>query len=187
MTARPDPRMLRSRERVLAAAADLMTERGVAGATVEAVAARSGVAKTTIYRQWPNQAALVLDAFRSATADVPATDTGSLRADLVTLVGGLADALTRGPAGRLMSALVDAAERDPDVAHLHAQEARRRHLPVLVVLQRGIDRGELPAGADLDGLVDRLAGPVFHRRFVTGLPLDAAFVEHVVAAVLAAP
>ena len=56
----------------MSAALDLVAERGVAGATIEAISARSGVAKTTIYRQWPHQAALVLDAFHSVTPDPPA-------------------------------------------------------------------------------------------------------------------
>jgi len=187
VTGRRDPRVVRSRERVLAAAVALVAEKGMSGATIEAVAARSGVAKTTIYRQWPHQAALVLEAFRGAAPDAPAADSGSLRDDLVGLLGGLADALTSGPAALLMAALLDAAGRDADFAELHAQEARRRHRPVLAVMELGLANGELPADADLDELLDRLAGPVFHRRFVSGLPLDRRFVEHVVDTVLAAP
>ena len=182
-----DPRVLRSRERVLAAALELVAERGTAGATIEAIAARSGVAKTTIYRQWPHQAALVLDAFRGVAPDPTVPDTGNLRGDLVVLVRGLSSALESGPAGVLMPALMDAAERDPDFAALHAEEALRRHRPVLAVLVRGQERGELPLDVDLHELVDRLAGPVIHRRFVSGLPLDAGFAERVVDAVLASP
>ena len=183
----PDPRMSRSRQRALGAALDLIAERGIAGASIEAISARSGVAKTTLYRQWPNQAALVLDAFRSIAPDPPVPDTGTLRGDLEVLVGGFAEALGNGRAGVLMAALIDAAQRDEDFAHLHAQETVRRHRPVLAVLARGLDRGELPDGADLDALVDRLAGPVLHRRFITGLPLHRDFGEQVVEAVLRTP
>lgn len=179
-----DPRMSRSRQRALGAALDLIAERGIAGASIEAISARTGVAKTTIYRQWPNQAALVLDAFRSIAPDPPVPDTGTLRGDLKVLLGGLADALGNGRAGVLMAALIDAAQRDEDFARLHVQESLRRHRPVLAVLARGLERGELPADSDLDALVDRLAGPVLHRRFITGLPLHRDFGEHVVDAVL---
>lgn len=182
--AAPDPRMSRSRQRALGATLDLVAERGIAGASIEAVSARSGVAKTTVYRQWPNQAALVLDAFRSIAPDPPLPDTGSLRTDLEVLVGGFAEALGQGRTGVFMAALMDAAQRDPDFADLHAAETRRRHAPVLAVLTRGLGRGELPAGTDLDVLVDQLAGPVLHRRFVSGLPLDHAFGVRVVDAVL---
>ena len=176
--------MSRSRQRALGAALGLVAERGIAGATIEAISARSGVAKTTIYRQWPNHAALVLDAFRSVTPDPPLPDTGSLRGDLHVLVGGLAEAFGRGRAGVLMAALIDAAQRDPKFAQVHLDESLRRRQAVLAVLARGIDRGELPRDTDREVLVDRLAGPVFHRRFITGLPLDRDFGERVVDAVL---
>jgi AcrR family transcriptional regulator len=177
----------RSRQRALGAALDLVAERGIAGATIEAISARSGVAKTTVYRQWPNQAALVLDAFRSVTPDPPLPDTGTLRGDLLVLVAGLAEALGRGRSAVLMAALIDAAQRDPDFARLHAEESLRRRQAVLAVLGRGVERGELAADSDPESLVDRLAGPVFHRRFITGLPLDRDFGERLVDAVLNAP
>lgn len=179
--------MARSRQRVLTAALDLVAERGVAGATIEAIAARSGVAKTTIYRQWPHQGALVLDALRTAAPDPPATDTGTARTDLIVLLNGLAAGLTSATVGTLLPSLIDAAGRDADFAALHADDARRRHQPVLVVLQRAVERGELPVDSDLDELLDRLAGPVFHRRYVSGLPLDHDFIERVVDAVLRSP
>ncbi len=181
----PDPRVTRSRHRAVAATLDLVVERGVAGATVEAVSARSGVAKTTIYRHWPNQASLVLDAFRSIAPDPPEPDTGTLAGDLAILLRGLADALSSGPAGALMPALLEASQRDPGFTRLHSEESARRHRPVLAVLRRGQQRGELPADADLDDVLDLLAGPVLHRRFITGGPLDAAFADRVVAGVLA--
>lgn len=179
-----DPRMSRSRKRAIDAALTLIVERGIAGASIEAISTRSGVAKTTIYRQWPNQASLVLDAFRSVAPDPPLPDTGTLRGDLKVLVGGFAAALGTSRAGVLMAALIDAAQHDEDFARLHAQETQRRHQPVMTVLARGVDRGELPTGADLNALVDALAGPVLHRRFITGLPLDRDFGEHVVDTVL---
>ena len=104
----------------------------------------------------------------------------------MVLLGGFAEALGRGRSGVLMAALIDAAQRDADFAHVHAQEVLRRHQPVLVVLARGRDRGELPAGVDLDELVDRLAGPIFHRRFISGLPPDRDFGERMAIAALGA-
>ena len=98
------------------ATAEILAKEGIEAVSIEAVARRSGVAKTTIYRQWPHQAALVLDAFRSVAPDAPAPDTGSLHDDLVSLLDGLAGALASGPAGPLMPALIDAAERDADFA-----------------------------------------------------------------------
>ncbi|MGV8964904.1 MAG: TetR/AcrR family transcriptional regulator [Cellulomonas sp.] len=177
--------MGRSRVAVIAATLDLIAERGIAATTIEAVAARSTVAKTTIYRQWDNQGALVLDAIGTLLSTPIDPDTGTLRGDLLDLLGGLADALTTSPAAALMPALMDAAERDPDFAALHAQEATQRHQVVRAVISRGINRGELPTGTDPDVVIDLLAGPVFYRRLVSTGTVDRTFAHHVVDRVLA--
>ncbi|AEV84449.1 TetR family transcriptional regulator [Actinoplanes sp. SE50] len=178
--------MLRSRATVLTSALALLAERGIAGTTIEAIAEHSGVAKTTIYRQWDSQAALILDAFDSVLALPEDPATGDLRSDLLQLLTGFADALRTSPATGLMFALIDAAERDPAFAALHRRQAETRHRLILDVITRGIEKGELPADADPDELLDLLAGPVFHRRAVSGGRLDAAFAERVVDCVIAA-
>lgn len=185
MTARMDPRVARSRTAVLAATLELLTERGILGTTIESVSERSGVAKTTIYRHWDGQAALVLDAFGEVLQPPPEVDTGSLRGDLVAMLGGLTAALTSSAAARLMPALIDAAERDAAFAELHQAEARRRHAVAAGVIRRGVARGELPPGTDVDAVIDLLAGPLFHRRLVSSGAVDAAFAERVVDVVLA--
>ncbi|WP_421734511.1 TetR/AcrR family transcriptional regulator [Cellulomonas sp.] len=181
---RLDPRVARSRAAVLTATVQLLIERGIAGATVEAVAARSGVAKTTIYRQWPDQPSLVLDAFSSLLAAQEPPDTGTLREDLLQMLRGLAAALTTSPAAALMPALIDAAERQPAYRALHHREAEARHSSLRTVLGRGIERGELPPGTEVDLLVDLLAGPLFHRRWVSDRVLDDHFATAVVDTVL---
>ncbi len=179
-----DPRVTRSRSAVLAATVDLLGERGLAATTIEAVAERSGVAKTTIYRQWSGQPALVLDAFATLLTPAPIPDTGSLRRDLLQLLGGLADVLTSGPAGALMAALIDAAERDPAYAEVHRAQARERRAAVRAVLRHGIERGELPPATDVDLAVDLLAGSLFHRRWFAAAPIDATLAAAVVDTVL---
>ena len=186
MARRTDPRMLRSRATVLDTTLRLLAERGIGATTIEAVAEHSGVAKTTIYRQWDSQAELVLDAFGSILRAPADPDTGSLREDLVGLLGGFAQALCTGPAPGLMFTLIDAAERDPAFAALHRREAEIRHAVILAVIIRGIERGELPAGTDPADVLDLLAGPIFHRRAVSAGTVDPAFAEHVVDLVLAA-
>ncbi|GAA3350036.1 TetR/AcrR family transcriptional regulator [Amorphoplanes nipponensis] len=185
-TRRADPRVLRSRAAVLDAALGLLSERGIAATTIEAVADRSGVAKTTIYRQWDSQAALVLDVFAGVLRPPADPATGSLRGDLTELLTGFALALTTGPATALMFALIDAAERDAAFAALHRREAEARHAVIREVIARGVARGELPAGTDPGEVLDLLAGPVFHRRAVSGGTVDPAFARRVVDRVLAA-
>jgi AcrR family transcriptional regulator len=183
---RVDPRVRRSRAAVIAATVDLIAERGIAATTIEAVADRSAVAKTTIYRQWDNQPALILDAIATLLHTPTDPDTGTLRGDLLDLLGGLADALTTSPAAALMPALMDAAERDPAFAALHRREAAQRHQVVRAAITRGIDRGELPPGTDPGEVIDMVTGPVFYRRLVSAGAVDRAFTHQVVDRVLAA-
>ncbi len=183
---RADPRVLRSRAQVLTATLGLLAERGIAATTIEAVSERSGVAKTTIYRQWSHQSDLVLDAIGTTLVEPPDPDTGTLREDLRALLGGLVDALQTSPAAQLMPALLDAAERDPSFAALHRREAAHRHRVVRAVIERGIRRGELPPNADPDEVLDLLTGPVFYRRWVSGGAVDRGFADRVVDLVLAA-
>jgi AcrR family transcriptional regulator len=181
-----DPRVARSRATIIAAALELMVERGVAATTIEAVSKHSGVAKTTIYRQWTNQQGLVLDAF-GTLLDIPAVpDTGTLRGDLLELVTGLIAALNLSPAAVLMPALIDAAERDEAFAVFHHEEAVRRHQAVTTTIIRGVHRGELPPDCDPADVVDLLAGPVFYRRYVSQGAVDEGFASTVVDHVLTA-
>jgi len=184
--ARVDPRLVRSRARVLAATARLLATAGISGVTIEAVSALSGVAKTTIYRQWDDAPTLVLATLDDLLQPPVDPDLGTLRADLLHLVGGLARALIASPAAGIMAGLMDAAERDPAFAALHAREAERRHGVVLAVIERGVRRGELPAGTDPHDVLDLLTGPIVYRRYTGRRSLDAAFAARVVDRVLAA-
>jgi AcrR family transcriptional regulator len=177
---------MRSRAAVLAATLDLVAERGIAATTIESVAERSGVAKTTIYRQWADQPALILDAIATTLHEPPDPSTGNLRDDLVQLLVGLARALHDGPAAALMPALIEAAERDPAFAALHRREASERHRVVLAVIARGVGRGELPPETDPAEVLDLVTGPLFYRRWVSAGSVDADFAVRVVDLVLAA-
>ncbi len=181
-----DPRVARSRTAVIAATLDLLLERGITATTIEAVAERSGVARTTIYRQWDGQPSLVLDAIGTTLRTPTDPDTGTLRGDLLGLLGGLADALTTSPAAGLMPALIDAAERDPAFAALHHREATQRHQVVHTAIARGIARGELPRDTDPADVLDMVTGPLFYRRLVSAAAVDRAFAQRVVDRVLAA-
>jgi AcrR family transcriptional regulator len=186
MSRTTDPRILRSRTAIVRATLELLAERGIAATTIEAVADRSGVAKTTIYRQWDSQAALVIDAFDSILRPPPDPDTGTLRGDLLNLLTGLAASLQTGPATSLMFALIDAAERDPAFAALHRRESKARHQIILDVIERGIVRGELPVGTAAEDVLDMLAGPILYRRAVSTGRVSIKFAERVVDHVLRA-
>jgi AcrR family transcriptional regulator len=172
---------------VLAAADDLLVERGFAGLTMEGIAARAGVAKQTIYRWWPSKTAVLLDAYgEDAAEDLVAPQSGDLAADLRTHLRNLAEFLTATDAGAVFRALVGQAQHDPELAaalrrdHLPRQRARDRR-----PLELAVERGELGPDLDLDLVVDRLVGPLHHRVLVTGEPVPPEFTDALVADVLA--
>src|SRR5579863_2048086 len=111
-----DPRVVVSRERVLTATLDLLTETGLGGLTVDDVSKRSGVAKTTIYRHWPNRSALVVDAcLRMTDGDEAPPDTGSLEGDVRAILTHIAELLVTARWSSILPSIVDVAERDPEI------------------------------------------------------------------------
>ena len=175
----PDPRILRSRRAALTAAQELVAEGGFRGVTIEAVAARSGIAKTTIYRQWRSSNELLVDAFEADKCAIVFPDTGDLRADLTVGLLALAETLAGNDGGRLLPAMLEAAERDPEFALLSKAFIDARRKPLRDRLMRAVRSGELPADADVETLMAMLAGPLFYRRLLTHQGLGRAFIERI--------
>jgi AcrR family transcriptional regulator len=171
------PRSEEARRKALAAAADLICERGVASLTIEEVAQRSGVAKTTIYRHWPERTALVLDTVRTCFDEVGTPDTGSLRGDLEAYFGGMLTVDLAGTIGRLMPALVEAAGRDSEIEGLLDRISVERQQPILDIVQRAQARGELPPDLDRRVVVGTIVGPIVFRKLIWRQPIDPAYVE----------
>jgi AcrR family transcriptional regulator len=175
------PRSPEADEAILEAAADLFVEGGLAGLTVEGVAARANVGKATIYRRYPCKVDLVIAAARSFALDRDEPpDTGSTRGDLRALVDWLIAVLTTTPLGRALPMLVADRARVPELAEAHREivaEKRSRHREVI---RRGIVRGDLRPDADLEAVIDAYVGPVFYRFLISDAPLDEAFAEALV-------
>ncbi|MGH3262278.1 MAG: TetR/AcrR family transcriptional regulator C-terminal ligand-binding domain-containing protein [Trebonia sp.] len=182
-----DPRVVLSRERVLAAALDLLTESGLGELTIDDVSKRSGVAKTTLYRPWPNRAALVFDAcLRMDDGDQPPPDTGSLEGDVSAFLKDLAGLLVTERWSSILPSIVDAEEHEPTFADIHSTIQRRHAAPLRAALERAVARGEIAPSADLSAVVAALLGPLFYRRWFSREPVDDKFVDLIVATVLAA-
>lgn len=171
------PRSEEARRKALAAAVSVITERGVGDLTIEEVALRSGVAKTTIYRHWPERGSLIIDTVRSTFEHVGTPDTGTLRGDLDAFFGALTQADLSGDVGQLMPCLVDAAGRDPEIGLLLDRLAVERQQPVLSIVERAQARGELPPDLDPRVVVGTIIGPIVFRKLVWRQPLDAAYVR----------
>ena len=166
--------------KALAAAHDLLLERGIDGFTVEAVAKRSGVAKTTIYRHWSSAHELLVAALHSLIDTFPTPNTGSLREDLLAFFRhGLPLLATPGMRSVVMG-LIQVADADPDIRAIHDQLTEQRGDPVMIVLELAIGRGEIPADIDLDLAADFVEGTVFRRALVRDEQLTDAQLEQVV-------
>jgi len=184
----PQRRSDRARVAVLHAADDLLVERGYAGVTIEGIAARAGVAKQTIYRWWPSKFEILMDTFlEDAAAALSIPDTGTTAEDLREHLRQVAAFLSgREPAGRVMLALIGQAQQDPEIARVFRRRflEERRALD-RTILERGVARGDIHGGSDLDLAIDMIYGPVYHRVLLTGLPTDDRFIDGLVANVLA--
>jgi AcrR family transcriptional regulator len=161
------PRDEQARQRILKAALDLMDETAFAQVTAEAIAERAGTSKATVYRWWPNKAAVVIEAFRETIGpELPLRDTGSLRDDLTTQARNFARVLA-GRGGRMLRSFVIAARSDPEVAaafrSIWSDPRRAEAKQMLHLKQTG---GQLRADADLDLILDSLYGPLYYRFLV---------------------
>lgn len=181
---RVDPRVRRSRQAVLGATADLLAEVGLSQVTIEAVAHRSGVAMTTIYRHWPDLSDLVFDAVDAVAEPCARPDTGSLPGDLRAIIDGLAASLTASRVAGILPSMIDASERDASLARLQARWVRSRRASLRRALARAESRGEIGPGVDADLVAAMFAGAAFYRRLVSHEPLTPRFRAGLVEAIL---
>jgi AcrR family transcriptional regulator len=180
-----DERVRRSKKAVLVATYELLTEAGLGGFSVDAVSQRSGVAKTTIYRHWPSRSALVLDACSQMGSKREAPGTGSLKGDLQALVGDLAQRLRTARWTRVLPSIIDAAERDAELAELHSRLHKELMGGFSAAIEHARSRGELPPVLDASQMMAALVGPLFYRRWFSREPLDEKFVKYIVENALA--
>lgn len=167
------------------ASADLLIEGGLATTTIEAIAARAGVSKVTIYKWWPTRGAVAIDAyFHRYKQTIIFEDTGDVGRDLTTQIRYLIEAF-RGRAGAVMAELVGQAQADPILAEtLRSRWLEPRRDVTTAVLQRGIDRAQIKPDADLAALMDQLYAPLYYRLIMRHEPLYAELAETLVCALL---
>jgi TetR/AcrR family transcriptional regulator of autoinduction and epiphytic fitness len=168
-----DPRVERSRRVVLQAALDELGAVGYGAFTIESVAARAGVGKSTIYRHWPDKLALIADAFETFHVEmVPSVETGSARERVTRLVGHVAEIVVDSTFSVCIPALIEGAERDPRVRAFHHRYSAARRQSLIDIIAEGIAIGELPAHLDPELATLALLGPIFYRRLMTNEPFD---------------
>jgi len=175
-----DPRVERSRRVILTAALDLLGELGYGGLTVEAVAARAGVGKSTVYRHWPGKLELVEDAIRNLKAPLVPGAGGPARDRVVDLLTQMAAQLAASTWSSCLPAIIEAAERDPEVLAIHRRLCDERRQVLVDLLAEGAAAGEFDGGPDLVQLAEYLVGPILSRRLLLREPFDPAGVPALV-------
>lgn len=179
-----DERVRRSRTTVLGVTAELLFERGFAGVSVDEIVRRSGVAKTTIYRHWPTRADLLRDACSTIGTPLDVPDTGSFEADVTALITNFVHLLRTAKWTSVLPSVIDAAERDPDIAAMYSRLQEGYSAPLQTVIERAVQKGELSKTTDAALLIAAVIGPLFYRRWFSREPLTDAFAKQIVRRVI---
>lgn len=180
------PRTAGADEAILTATLEVASEVGFRGMSMDLVAERAGVAKATIYRRWSSKEALVLAALRSAIGPLDDVDLGTVAADLRAYLGDVVERMRDGRMGDVLPHLIDVATHDEQLRCSLDDYIASRRRPLITILERGVERGELRADADVVFCVDVLIGPIVYRKLLTGGRLDVDFTDRIVELVLAA-
>src|SRR5208283_466421 len=172
------PRSEQARLAILRSTLKLLAEKGFSELTIESVAEHAGVGKATVYRWWPDKAALIADAFACSTKRrLHFPDTGSVRTDMSQQMRQLIKVF-RGRRGRIVSAILAAGQTDRGViAAFRERFMMPRRQEAYATLRRGIQRGQLPKKIDMDLLLDSLYGPIYMRFLIRHDSLTPEFVE----------
>jgi TetR/AcrR family transcriptional regulator, regulator of autoinduction and epiphytic fitness len=168
---RTDPRIERSRSVILQAAVDELARVGYGGVTIESVAARAGVGKSTIYRHWPDKLELIADAFETFHEKmVPDLGGRSPRESIELLLGHVAEVVVDSTFSRCIPALIEGAERDRRVRAFHHRYSAERRSVLIELVTRGVAEGDFSPDLDPELATVALLGTIFYRRLMTGDP-----------------
>jgi AcrR family transcriptional regulator len=180
------PRSEEARQAALGATVELVLEHGVEGVTFEDVAARSGVAKSTLYRHFGSKQAMVVAAASGCLVEMGTPDSGDLATDLRAIFEKSKGADDEHRVPDLMPALLAASDRDPDLHGLVLAMLEERRRPIRTVLRLAQLRGEIGQDVDLDLALTLLLGPFTQRRVVDREEITTAFADEVITHVVAA-
>jgi AcrR family transcriptional regulator len=178
------PRSEEARQAALSATVDLMLEHGVDAVTFEDVAARSGVAKTTLYRHFGTKQALVVEAAGSCFVPVTTPDTGDLLQDLTDLFEQNRANSSHRQLTELFPMLIAAGDRDPELRALLQRQHEERRRPTRTVLQLAQLRGEISRDLDLEVATSMVLGPFSVRKLIEREEVTEEFTDRVLSAVV---
>ena len=171
-TARPGGRTARVAESVLAAAVAELSARDYADISVESIAARAGVHKTTVYRRWGSKVEVIRQAMASAAvAHIQVPDTGSVDSDVLLLARAVQGVLSVPQGAAITRALIVGGLASAEVAGIMQQFWAARLEAIKVIVERAVSRGELPAGTDAAALMRYMSAPLFYQLLVAQVPV----------------
>ncbi|WP_342424239.1 TetR/AcrR family transcriptional regulator [Paenibacillus sp. FSL E2-0178] len=175
------PRNTEAKNAILNASYDLLLEMGFGAVTVEKIAEQAQVSKATIYKWWPNKAAVVMDGYLfAATARLPIPDSGSVKEDLLIHAGNLAMFLSSRE-GKVITELIGEGQFDAGLAEAYrSRYFGPRRQEAWQLLERGVARGELKQELDIGSCIDLIYGPIFYRLLLTGDELNEESVRKLV-------
>lgn len=178
------PRSEEAHQAILDATVELLAEVGFSALTVEGVAQRAGVGKATIYRRWPSKLPLVVEAF-GGLPQLEDVDTGELAGDLKSMLRAYLQLFNTTPLATILPSLAGERAHDEALSEVFDPVLKDRRRPLVAALERGVARGELPAGLDLDLAADLVVGPIAVQLFFKGGKLSPKMVGPVVDLALA--
>jgi AcrR family transcriptional regulator len=157
-----DPRIERSRHLILGAALEELSEVGYGGFTIESVAARAGVGKSTIYRHWSDKLALIADAFQTFhEAALPDTESGSAHERVARVLRHVAEIVASSTFSSCIPALIDAAEREESLRKFYIRFQKEARQPLINVIAGGVADGSFPSRIDPELAAFALLGAIF--------------------------
>jgi AcrR family transcriptional regulator len=184
---RPGGRSAQVRSAVLAATLAELAAVGYAAFTVEGVARRSGVHKTTIYRRWDGPNRLVAEAITNfADTAAPVPNTGTIEGDLHQLVRSVAAQITAEPGKALLATIFSDAIRIPEVNEIKKSFFANRIRQAEDMVNRAVTRGELPERTRARAMIESLIAPLYYRLLVTSQPIDRRLAHRLAAQCLVA-
>jgi AcrR family transcriptional regulator len=165
---------------ILHTALSMLEKLGFAALTVEGVAASAGVGKATIYRWWPNKAALVMEAYLTLRREhFEFRDTGDFRADLREQMHRVVEAF-RGQDGRTMASILGSAQSDPELAQSFREGwLDKRRAESYAFLEAAVERGQLSRAVNRTQLLDALYGPLYYRLLIGHQPVTTELADFV--------
>jgi AcrR family transcriptional regulator len=164
-----------------------LAEKGYGGLTVDGVAARSGVHKTTVYRRWSSVEGLITDVLEVASGEPwPVPDTGSIDGDLRALAGLVVTGFADPAGGPVSTAFISAATQNSSAARALHSFFMARHEQSARLVTHAVARGELPEDVDPIEVVRATVAPLYYRLFISREPIDETVADRAAAAALAA-